>query len=356
MRFVIAVAVTLACSSAFAEKKSVHAKLLAAYDEPNTWKNSANFYLGARGGVAVPSGANNVAPSAGLEMGVAPDFGFGFGLHVLWMNHPPGVPALGIQEGQYGFGAMADVRFYIPTVEPLTLYPSLSAGFLGGRGLDGRNAVLPLIDPGVGAKVKLGDFYATFEFGFAGFTIPFVTLGFGYEGNRRRQRAEAWARDREEVAQDDGTEVDFTPPAKPVPPTAASPVEPTKPADPVSEVPATGREPTFVEYAAPTRKPLQPDSTSKPRVLKANLELTWRGVFLRNEGAFELHGCEVRLPSKKFGSFGPEHLIAAGESDNLRSGDFTADPREPDKYMEQGYALVKCKEVQGYIWWGNQAI
>ena len=210
MRIVLAVVVALTCSSAFAEARSTHARLLEKYEEPDNWKNRSNFYVGLRGGIAIPSGANNLAPSVGLELGVAPDFGFGFGLHVIWMNHPPGAPVFGIPEGQYGFGAMADVRFYFPTIEPLTLYPSLSVGFLAGPALDGKNMVLPLFNPGIGAKVKFGDFYGSFEFGFAGLSIPFVTVGFGYEGDRRERRAEAWARDQEEAARERGEEVDLS--------------------------------------------------------------------------------------------------------------------------------------------------
>jgi hypothetical protein len=199
----------LCAMAAHAEARSVHAKLLEKYGEADTWTNRANFYVGARGGIAVPAGATSLAPSAGLELGVAPDFGLGFGLHVIWMNHPPGAPVFGVPAGQYGFGAMADIRFNFPTIEPLTLYPSLSLGFLAGPANDGKNTVLPLVNPGFGAKVKLGNFYGSFEFGFAGFTIPFVTIGFGYEGDRRKERAEKWAREREEEAREQGVPVDL---------------------------------------------------------------------------------------------------------------------------------------------------
>ena len=215
MRNMIAIAVTVVCTSAFGEARSVHAKLVDKYEEPETWTNRSNFYVGVRGGIAVPAGATSLAPSAGLELGVAPDFGFGFGLHVIWMNHPPGAPAFGIPPGEFGFGALADIRFNFPTIEPLTLYPSLSIGFLAGPATgDGRNMVLPLVNPGFGAKVKLGNFYGSFEFGFAGFTIPYVTVGFGYEGDRRKERAEKWAREQEEEAREQGIELDVKPKPK----------------------------------------------------------------------------------------------------------------------------------------------
>ncbi len=175
-------------------------RLIDKYSEPDTWSNRANFYFGARGGVAIPAGAKGVAESGGLEIGVANDFGFGFGVHALWMNNPPGAPMFNVPPSQWGLGAMADLRFYFPAIEPLTLYPTLSAGFVAGPSAAGdatrgTNAVLPLINPGIGARVKFGQLYAAFEFGFAGFTVPYVNLCFGFESDRRQQRAEKWARE-----------------------------------------------------------------------------------------------------------------------------------------------------------------
>src|SRR5207253_2679887 len=92
---------------ALAEARSPHERLVSKYEEPDTWTNRANFYAGARGGVAIPAGATGLAPSAGLEVGVANDFGIGFGLHVIWMDNPPGAPALNVPQGLYGFGALA---------------------------------------------------------------------------------------------------------------------------------------------------------------------------------------------------------------------------------------------------------
>lgn len=176
------------------------ARVSGEFEEPNTWSNRANFYVGARGGVAIPAGALGVAPNAGIELGVANSFGFGVGLHAMWMNRPPGAPFLNIPPCDYGFGAMADVRFYFETLEPLTLYPGLSLGFVAGpSSLDGKNAVLPLINPSFGARVKFANFYAAFEFGLAGFTIPFVNLALGFETDRRKDRRIAWERTRAEI-------------------------------------------------------------------------------------------------------------------------------------------------------------
>lgn len=148
------------------------------------WSERASFFVGARGGIAAPPGAVGLAPNAGLEFGLAVPQGFGFSMHTLWMDNPPGAPVLGLRPASFGFGALADFRYYFRTVEPLTVYPSISVGFLAGpeKGTN-TNAVLPLFNPAVGMKVKAGNFYGTFEFGLSGFTIPFVALSLGFEGD-----------------------------------------------------------------------------------------------------------------------------------------------------------------------------
>ncbi|MBL8924333.1 MAG: hypothetical protein JNJ54_36125 [Myxococcaceae bacterium] len=148
------------------------------------WSERASFFVGARGGIAAPPGAVGLAPNAGLEFGLAVPQGFGFSMRTLWMDNPPGAPVLGLRPASYGFGAIADFRYYFRTVDPLTVYPTLAVGFLAGpeKGTN-TNAVLPLFNPGVGMKVKAGNFYGTFEFGLSGFTIPFVGLSLGFEGD-----------------------------------------------------------------------------------------------------------------------------------------------------------------------------
>ncbi len=127
----------------------------------------------------------------GLELGVAAAKGIGFGLHLLSMGNPPEVPAFRIPKAEWGLGAMADVRMYFQSIEPLTLYATVSAGFLAGPGAEGstspgRNVVLPLFNPGFGARVRLTDsVYTAFEFGIAGFQIPFIALSFGMEPPRK---------------------------------------------------------------------------------------------------------------------------------------------------------------------------
>lgn len=196
------IAVVCTVTSAHAAPKLTHARLVEKYEEPSTWANRSNFFFGAKGSVAIPQGAYGLASLAGIEMGIAPDSGFGMSLNVFWMSRSPGAPIFGIQPGSYGFGASANFRFYIQTIGPLSLYPSASLGFLAGPDGEGRNQVLPLMNPGFGAKVRLGPFYVTFDFGLSGFTIPFVGLAAGYEGDRRADRAEAWAAEQERKARE----------------------------------------------------------------------------------------------------------------------------------------------------------
>ncbi len=205
MRNPIAVAVCLLALSARADpaQSEADSRLLEKYTEPDSWANRANFYVGARGGAAIPAGAVGVAGMGGLELGVANSNGFGFGLHALWMNNTPAAPTFNIPAAAWGLGALADFRYYFATIEPLTIYPTLSIGFLAGPAASGgSNAVLPLLNPGIGARVKLGNFYGAFEFGFASFTIPYVALSFGYESDRRHERAEKWSREQKELARE----------------------------------------------------------------------------------------------------------------------------------------------------------
>jgi hypothetical protein len=158
-------------------------------DDPS-WSDSARFFIGGRTGVGVPPGGSGVAPTLGFEIGVSAPHGFGFGLHLIGMSNPPAVAALNIEKASWGVGAMADLRMYFQTVEPLTLYATLAGGFLAGPGQSGQNVVLPLINPGFGARVKFNDqMYVAFEFGAAGFFIPFVNLSVGWEPQRLAKAA-----------------------------------------------------------------------------------------------------------------------------------------------------------------------
>jgi hypothetical protein len=151
------------------------------------WADQARFFGGVRTGVAIPAGGRGVAPSLGFELGVSAQKGVGFGLHLLAMNNPPAIPQLQIPKAQWGIGALADLRMYIQTIEPLSLYGTLAGGFVAGPGEDGMNAVLPMVNPGFGARVKLSEeMYVAFEFGAAGFFIPFVNISAGWEPTRRR--------------------------------------------------------------------------------------------------------------------------------------------------------------------------
>ncbi len=190
-------------------------------DNPDAlpYSERASFFVGTRGGIAAPPGALGLAPNAGLEFGLSVPQGVGFSMRMMWMDNPPGAPVLGLRPASYGFGAIADFRYYFRTVEPLTVFPSLAVGFLAGPEVGtGANAVLPLFNPGVGMKVKVGNFYGSFEFGLSGFTIPFVGLAIGFEGDSqvtKRERAQA-AAPAPEPSKDE------TPPLLPVPPPPAS--------------------------------------------------------------------------------------------------------------------------------------
>jgi hypothetical protein len=149
------------------------------------WAEHATFFGGGRTAVAFPPGGKGPAPMAGLELGVAADKGFGYGLHVFGAANTPDAPAFGLPAAPYAFGALVDLRYYLQTVEPLRLYPTLSVGFLAGPAEQtGRNAVLPLINPGFGARVNMGPIYAAIEIGAASFYIPFMAFSVGWEPDR----------------------------------------------------------------------------------------------------------------------------------------------------------------------------
>jgi hypothetical protein len=165
------------------------------------WSNQASIFLGVRGGIAVPPGAVGLAPNIALELGVAVPHGFGFGIRAMWMNNPPGVPFLGLGPSAFGFGALADFRYYIETVDPLIIYPTISVGFLAGpEKISQMNAVMPLFNPGLGVKMKFGNVYGAFEFGLSGFTIPFVVFILGFDGDSKLTKEAERIRIAEETA------------------------------------------------------------------------------------------------------------------------------------------------------------
>jgi hypothetical protein len=147
----------------------------------DTWADNATFFIGGRTAVAFPPGGEGPAPMAGAELGVAADKGFGFGLHMFGAMNTPGAPMFNLPKTPYGFGAEVDLRYYLQTIEPLTLYPTLSVGFMAGPGeIDGKNVVLPLVTPGFGARMKFGSLYTAFELGAASFYIPFMAVAVGW--------------------------------------------------------------------------------------------------------------------------------------------------------------------------------
>lgn len=162
---------------------SLSAAEVEQHDPRDTWKNRATFFMGARSGVGFSPGGQGPSPTFGLEVGISNSSGVGFGLHLLGSTNPQGLPALNIPKPAYVFGGAADLRVYIQTVRPLTLYPSISLGFLTGPAQEGgANAVMPLFNLGFGARIRFGPVYAALEIGLASFHIPFFSVCLGYEG------------------------------------------------------------------------------------------------------------------------------------------------------------------------------
>jgi hypothetical protein len=164
--------------------------------EETEWQKNARFYAGVRTGLGIPPGAQGLVPSVGIELGVSQPTGLGFGIQVMALNTPPAVAMFNVSKAAWGIGALADARFYFEAVDPLTLYLSLTGGFLAGPEQTTRvNVVLPVVSPGLGARVKLTDTLVTsFEFGFGAFIAPFVTMAFTWEPPRKRKvRAPALA-------------------------------------------------------------------------------------------------------------------------------------------------------------------
>lgn len=168
----------------------VHANVLAtSRREENEWERDARFFVGVRSGVGIPPGGIGLSPTMGVELGVAAPKGVGFGLHFFGAGNPPAVRALNTPPADWALGAELDMRFYFQTVEPLTLYPTFSVGFMAGPARETKeNVVLPMLNPGFGARVKLGSLYASFEFGLASFTVPFLNCGLGWELERAEPR------------------------------------------------------------------------------------------------------------------------------------------------------------------------
>lgn len=138
-------------------------------------------FFGARAGLAIPPGSVGFSPQFGLEAGVAASNGLGFGVHFLSAIDPPKVDFLG--DPAYGIGFSADARWYISPTPNFSIYPFLSAGFIAGPDQNTReNVVLPLINPGVGARMSLGPIYAGLDFGLASFLIPYFNLSLGWQG------------------------------------------------------------------------------------------------------------------------------------------------------------------------------
>jgi hypothetical protein len=188
----------------------------------DTWSDNARFFVGARGGAGFVPGGNGPSPTFGVEMGVSNKKGVGFGLHLLGATNTEQIDFLGIPKATMAFGGEVDLRIYIQTVEPLTLYPCFSLGFLTGPAeTTGKNVVLPLLNLGFGGRVRFGSVYASLELGLASFHIPYVSISLGFETKRRAE-----AQEEEHRASEKRPEQPVVPPPPPPPP-ASSRATPT---------------------------------------------------------------------------------------------------------------------------------
>ena len=198
-------------------------------DPRDTWRNNARFFMGGRTGVGFSPGGQGPSPTFGLELGISNRSGVGFGLHLLGSSNPQAVPSLGIPKAGYAFGGAADLRIYIQTVNPLSLYPTISLGFLTGPdALTGNNVVMPMLNLGFGARARFGPVYAAVEIGLASFHIPFISVALGYESKPRYEPPD----DDELVLREEADELESAPPPPPPPPRVVR----RKPQEPVEEL------------------------------------------------------------------------------------------------------------------------
>lgn len=146
---------------------------LAMAQEPGSAEIS-RLYYGARTGLSVPLDAAGVAPSVGAELGIERGL-LQYGLRLMFYPNPPDF--LGYTDVSASIGPLADVRLNAFTVRQLDLYGIGTLGFLVGQD-DGRNAFLPILAAGVGARGRLpGDRFAvSFDFGLTDFTVPYFAL------------------------------------------------------------------------------------------------------------------------------------------------------------------------------------
>ena len=72
-----------------------------------------------------------------------------------------------------------------------------------------------------------------------------------------------------------------------------------------------------------------------------------RGVFVRNNNAFSLSACEVRLPSNMVFKLG-RRVLSAKEELKLSLKEFRPDPRPADPQFAADWAAVYCREGTGY--------
>jgi hypothetical protein len=134
-------------------------------------------------------------------------------------------------------------------------------------------------------------------------------------------------------------------PAAAAPAAAAVVVAAPAPVPALTPPPAVSAAP---EAAAPP-KPVD------DKVLKGSIHLWPAGLELINTTQLTWTYCELRVANWYF-AFDPSDVVPAGKSQVIQRAAFLSDRRTPDQYLQQGYALLRCREGAGYIWFGKEAV
>lgn len=181
----IAILTTLALSSPALAQSSIEGGVRDASGETAAQAEEfpmgeAGYYIGARGGVAVPIDGRGLAWPVSLEAGLEFPSDVSLGLRMTFQVDPPDV--MGIASPDYALGPVIDGRYFYRATRNVDLYPTVGLGFLFGVADDGENVVLPVATGGVGARMRLGGspIYIAPEVGVTNFMVPYMGLAIGH--------------------------------------------------------------------------------------------------------------------------------------------------------------------------------
>jgi len=145
------------------------------------YSEDPRLFVGLKSAAIVPPGGTGPGVLSGFEIGIAAKQGFGFGVNIFGGVNNPAAPTLGLPRSGFAFGGTADIRYFLQTVGPLSVYPILSVGFLTAQTSSIKNTVIPLVNPGVGARVQiLDELYTSLEVGASNFHIPYMAVSLGW--------------------------------------------------------------------------------------------------------------------------------------------------------------------------------